>query len=388
MDTLGRTMHRYFIAAAAALLALIAASPAHAVDIERSNIDTAVTVGQAGQFFDREDNGRVALVGRKECRRLMDDQTPIRFSFQFSQTLGANQTNIQSIRVFAVDTDSGPDDFNCDFGSTDNCRNVANIDEFEIEQPSTNARDIVIDFDELVEQAVDGLQDKNNIELIPNASACETVQIDQQYFIRVLLEQQATGGVQRTEDITDAVLELDTKRPPPPEEVTSVAVTENNLFLSWTQEDTTDLDLNNIENRASFVAFYSTRDITGLSVDELQAASDVQQESISLDDPDADGPNFSGQAALTDIDTDDPGTRIFVAVSSRDDVENVSEPTFAESDTGEGFEVLPVVDFWEAYKQAGGAETGDCSTVPVGPAGAGMLTVALLGLGWARRHRR
>lgn len=393
MNFFGYDARKVTLAAlAAGACSLGAISTASAVDIE-DNVGQAA-VEPRGKFFDREQQSRVALVGIEQCQNLFREaDSDILFSFAFSTNLnlpdGNTTADVDSVRVFAVDTESGPDDFDCDFEQTDNCNDLLadRLDQYVETEETGSGFDIKVEFDALLEQAVEGLEEKNGISLLRNEEACQAVNVDQQYFVRVLVEESTTE--QGRDLISDAVLELDTRRPIPPAEVTSVAVTENNLFLTWEQNETDDLDLDNLEGRASFVAFYSERDIRNLGVVELQNASDVFESPIDLDDEDPPGATFSGNASLDDgIDTDDPATRIFVAVASRDDVGNASEPTFAETETGEGFEVLPVIDFWERYKDAGGAEAGGCSATPLGPASAAGLLLGMLGLGWAWRRRR
>jgi MYXO-CTERM domain-containing protein len=406
-------MHRYFLmkclfALSCGLLAtLLFSANAAAVDIENSGRLSSFRIEPVGEFFDLIDSGQtldqIALVNREQCVKMYENNTPLGFYFTFSGTY-------HSARVFAVPTRQTPDDFSCDLEATTHCNDIENIDEF---RPPTGVNASVawdIEFGHLVNVAVDGLQIQesegedgevvvdqanNGIRLLRNPEDCNEREVDQQYFIRLLFE--STPQTDRGEAF-DAVLELDTKPPAAPDSIGSVVVTETNVFANWELEDTDDLNLDAQDelrqiNEKPFVVFASNQNITGWTLEQLQNSADVSQQTLSRTDVDARGPSFSGSGSVGDLNT---GTdaRVWIAIASRDDVGNLSEPVFPEGDGADnGFVPVAVVDFWEDYKGSGGQESGGCNAVPGAPAGSSPLSLvgfAALGLGllgWRRRRR-
>jgi hypothetical protein len=409
-------MHRYFLMRSylmrclstlfcALLTTLVFSADAAAVDIERSTVVTSVQIEPVGEFFDLINNGQVidqiALVGRDECVKLFENDTPISFFFNFSA--GGNQTTFHSARIFAAPTQVTPEGFSCDLESRTSCSDVENIEEFRLPDGGVNATyGQAIDFEDLVSKAVEGQEfesdelPRNEILLLQDASDCNDEPVDQQYFIRLLF----TSAAQPNRgEAFDAVIELDTMPPPAPSSVSNVVVTENSVFANWEQtEGRDDLNLDvrtELERRfvQPFVVFYSNRNITGSTLEELEAAGDVFEKPLTRDDGDSRGPEFSGDAEIPDVDTGSDA-RIWIAIAAQDDVGNLSEPTYPEGDGAQnGFEPVPVIDFWEGYKEAGGQESGGCSAAPgapVDPVAPVSILFAVIGMGWLgwRRRRR
>jgi hypothetical protein len=403
-------MHRYFSmkylsALTFGLVATLLLAPdAAAVEPQDSGPVTAAEIRPEGPFFEIRRNGTVAALGREQCVQLFEDNIPIGLyaSYQTAQA--------PSVYVFAAPTDESIQDFECDSDGQNNCTNISNIQAFSRVDSSLGfSFEQEIDFANLVEEAVEDVDEINGIELLQNVNDCTEKNIDQEYFLRFVF----TPDNSQNEQLFDLVVHVDIEGPSPPEAVSSVSVTESSLFLSWQQEDTEDLvidpddEVAGERNLAPFVVFYSARDITGASLETLKSADDVQSSAITRDDPTSEGPDFSGEAPLEDVDVD-TSSRIWVAIAARDDVGNLSEPVYPDG-SEDGFEVVPVIDFWENYKGAGGRETG-CNIAngnvangnvanghiadghsdggaPIG--GAGLLfAVAGLGwLGWRRRRR-
>ncbi|QDG51956.1 hypothetical protein FIV42_14775 [Persicimonas caeni] len=388
----------------AALLPL-AALPATgtAVELEDSTIVTNVEIGPTGQdnFFDVQDNGQLVIVGQDECISLFERKIEIAFKFQLSSQ---PESVVDFTRVFAVPTDQTPDDFECDEDSSDDCTTAAvdNTDFTDLDPNTEFNFGAKIEFSDLVSTAVEGQEiteqaTNNEIELLLNKEDCTELEVDQQYFYRIVFNPTTTGDVQTRVDLFDAVVELDTKPPTPPTDISSVVVTEAEASLNWRLEGDQDVPLDvdrQIDERAvnPFVLFYSERDLSELTVRQALDADDVFTSPLIRDNLNNDGPDFSGNADLDELDLSGEDSRIFIAIASRDDAGNYSELVIpgAEFDPeGDGFAPVPVIDFWENYKEAGGAEAGGCSTTG-GPLSGSAAVLGLLGLGlfgWRRRRR-
>lgn len=385
-------LFKYLFALPAALsIGLLLPAQAEAVDPTTSDFVTDYNVRPTTAFFDIIDDDQVYVMGKDECIRAFESTPPTELRFDFSLTTEGGNL-FDNAYVFAVPTDNTPQDFECDTElGTDNCTNIENVDEFvEPQDPIGYSR--TIDFDELVQEAVDQQTGNNNIELVENADDCRDLDVDQRYFIRLFFEGNAGAG--QIEDEHDVVIELDLKPPAMPVSSNVDAVTENTIFLQWTQEETEDLNLGLEQDDIRetllrpFAIFYSNQNINGWSLEELQASEDVEFEVIELDNPNADGPEFSGKASISEANTEEED-RVWVALVARDDVGNLSDPLYPAEQGEEGLAPVPVIDFWENYKESGGGETGGCNTSG-GPLSGSTVLLGLLGLGifgWRRRRR-
>jgi MYXO-CTERM domain-containing protein len=367
-------------------------STATALDPESSSIDSSITIGPDGAFVSVVDESpEEELIGREKCVDNWNSEAQIRMSFNFTQPVAFENCTgrvacVDKIMFFAVPIDETPTDFSCDFGGTENCVNLDNLEDvFTIEKPSdlTDNFDVVIDYRDMVDEAVVELDDANNVAPIQSVEDCTLegdASINQQYFVRVLLKNLGVDFDQ--EEMTDALIEIDTLRPEGPVEVSSVTVTEGNIFATWVQEDTSRI--------GDYVIFWSETDFSELSAAEIEASPDIESEVVQLDNPEPDGDVYSGDVTI-DGGAGGEDARLFVAVSSRDIAENVSPPTFpgaAADPEGDGFQVVPVIDFWEHYQAAGGGEDGGCSVAPGGRSVPVGWLVVFAGFGLLSLRRR
>jgi hypothetical protein len=356
----------------------LSASTAQAQNIEEALTELEVTVEPVGVFFDRERDGRLARAGRDQCDRLFQDNPELVFRFVFNEQVVFNGTNdiLDGIYFFAVETDNRPSGFECDFDGRDYCTRIDDLDEVTVDIEDSgdglfqNEVILRVNYRTLVRELAGELPDDQGIAVFETADDCllEGEGLDQRYFVRVFLENRNSSPAR--EELSDAVVHIDAERPPAPSEVTDLTATQSRIYLSWEQPERGDLE--------DFMAFWSTRDIRGEDIDTLADADDVSSRRVRLDDPDPEGTSFSGHAVIDDGLTD--SEQIYAAVAARDDVRNLSQPAYGE----DGAEVLPVTDFWEVYRGAGGAETGGCSAAG-GSAGAVWPAVFLLGLLGLRR---
>ncbi|MFW5966677.1 MAG: hypothetical protein ACOCV2_04115 [Persicimonas sp.] len=350
---------------------LVCAPDAHAQSIQESSIDRAVTVEPKGEFAERQRNGRLARIGRDHCRSLWDNETPIRFTFTFNQAVAGTGADVyDGTYFFAVQTDEGPSDFECDTEDSNNCERA---EEDWVSIPNSDTIEVRIPFRDLMREPDDG---EGGVVEFESGEDCERTDdpIQQRYFVRIFLEDQSVIGGEG--EVTDAVVELDTSRPTAPESLEVRAATEANLYLEWEQDNRNDIE--------RYHAFWDTEDFSDMTIDELEESEDISSRAFQPVDDDPDGSTFEGEVEADGLDADDDQV-VYVALASESEYENLSEATFAE----EGVEVMPVTDFWEGYQDAGGNERGGCSAAPTGAVpGEAVFGLAILfgGALWRRRR--
>lgn len=380
---------RFFVTLlAAAFVCVGSASSALALNIESSTVDAQVTVEPAARFITGLNNDtRDVLIGRDQCKRLWDDNTRLRITYNFTNTVMADRCIgavpcIDRIMFFAVPSDETPADFICTPDDTRNCVDITDINWFSRENVTERGLDIYVHFRRMVNEAVGHLDASNAVSPIENADDCnqeDDAAINQQYFLRIFLRNLGVSADQK--ESSDVRIEIDTERPNGPTEVSRVVVTEQNIFATWTQSHVTKIK--------DYRMFWSASDFSGMSIAEIEESSSIYQRVINLDNPDPSGSEYSGSARLTKI-PDNANGRLFVAVASRDIAENVSEPTFPGESVdpeGDGFEIVEVTDFWEHYRDSGGSERGGCASAPGGGLPGGLL-FAVAGLGLLALGRR
>ena len=365
----------------AAFVCVGSASTALALNIESSTLDASVTVEPAARFITGLNNDtRDVLIGRDQCKRLWDDNTRLRITYNFVSTVMADRCIgavpcIDRIMFFAVPSDETPADFVCTPDDTRNCVDITDINWFSRENVTERGLDIYVHFRRMVNEAVGHLDASNKVAPIENADDCnqeDDAAINQQYFLRIFMRNLGVSADQK--ESSDVRIEIDTERPNGPTEVSRVVVTEQNIFATWTQSHVTKIK--------DYRAYWSASDFSGMSIAEIEASNSIYQRVINLDNPDPSGSEYSGSARLTKI-PDNAGGRLYVAIASRDIAENTSEPTFpgeALDPEGDGFEIVEVTDFWEHYREAGGSERGGCASAPGGAPPTGWL-FAIAGFG-------
>ncbi len=344
--------------------------------------------------------GQIAYMNRDTCVNFFDNNSVVSFNFNLTSNGSTFFQTGPGAYFFVVSANADVQDFKCDTDSQDDCVAVegGDLPQFTPTTNSTYAYSQQIQFDQLVNEAASNASVSNgNVELIVNADDCRQKEVDQRYFFRMLFEDTQTGN--GATGIYDEVIELDTTPPPAPTAVTSVVVTESKVYVNWEQDAFDDMVLSvdanatRLTNPASpWAVFYADHDITGMTLQQLKDAvdaGDVYKNTLTRDNLNDKESPFSGQATLDGLDNLTSDSRVWIAVVSRDGVGNLSEPVYPDiTGAADGFQVLPVVDFWEHYKDDGGAETG-CNQAAGGPIGASGLLLALLGLGglmWRRRR--
>lgn len=377
--------------AALSALCLMLPTGAQALNIETSTIDGSVDINPSAEFVTgTTTRKRTALMGRKQCKRVWENNNNLRISYQFTQQVSIGQCVgampcVERIMFFAVPIDSNPPDFSCDVDSTSSCVEVdeTNLPEVKLENQSANGFDLRVRFRHLVDEVAGELDEESEIRQIQSADDCsleDDESIDYQYFFRLFMKNLGVNSDQT--EYSDAVIEIDTKRPTGPVEINSVAVTESSIYATWVQQDKRKLK--------DFRLYWSEEDFSGMEPREIEESSAVKSSVVQLDNPDPEGTTFSGKASTGKLPV---GERIYVAISSRDTAENASPPTFPGEDLdpeNDGFEVIKVIDFWEHYRSSGGSETGGCSVgarAPALPGGLALLGVAGLFVGLRRRRK-
>ena len=197
---------------------------------------------------------------------------------------------------------------------------------------------------------------------------------DRFYVIRLFLtgrRQTTTIETEETEELVDGPLLLDRTRPFAPSDL-QAAATENTLKVRFSPPAQTD------EVDTYHVFFSSSPLDDSLSPEKLEDQDGVTRKQLK-------NVNDGNEEITAEVSglNQSAGSELFVAVSSRDTARNFSLPAFREG----GVDVKQSIDFWEKYKEAGGAEPGGCAcnATPGLPSG---LLVAILGLGGMALLRR
>jgi MYXO-CTERM domain-containing protein len=181
---------------------------------------------------------------------------------------------------------------------------------------------------------------------------------DTEFFLRLSLRR---DSAEDTELVTsDARIIVDAERPEAPASF-EVTVTQDNVNATWTLSPSDDV--------SQYGIYYSTTPFEGGALSNpslgskfVTAAGDRTSASFQVDTP--------------------ADTTLYVAMVAVD--ENGNESLMSSVMTSNAIETE---DFWENYKNAGGAEMGGCATGS-GP-GSGVLVLAgLLGFGMFGRSRR
>ena len=193
---------------------------------------------------------------------------------------------------------------------------------------------------------------------ITTADECEG--FDNEYFVRVQLRRNLNDA--DTSEDADTKFVIDTIRPTPPANY-EATVTQNQLSVTWELAADDDIE--------KYGVYWSTTEFTGGQLPEGQQNKFFTSE----------GGRTSGTADVSF----DPGTTVYVAMVSADETGNNSILGNVVSTS-----VIETKDFWDSYQEAGGAETGGCSTTPAIPGealpGWMMVILGFAGLGLRRRR--
>ncbi|MEM1347016.1 MAG: hypothetical protein AAGI01_00570, partial [Myxococcota bacterium] len=191
-----------------------------------------------------------------------------------------------------------------------------------------------------------------------------------EYFVRLQFEN--PNDAQDIE-VADVQLIMDLTPPEPPSDFDAL-ITEERSQLSWTDSMSEDVD--------AYVLIF-TENSVGPGVDLEDIREDADGAFGYIGDRVIQDPLSANQSTVSfDLSGRD---RVWATVVSRDDAGN-----FGTTTTSVERDVVATTDFWEAYREAGGAEQG-CSSVPAGgrPAASWLFCaiVALLGACRSRRQR-
>jgi uncharacterized protein (TIGR03382 family) len=216
-----------------------------------------------------------------------------------------------------------------------------------------------------------GTTDTGTTDTGGNTGSGEQIGFHNQYFIRLFLEGQV--GDETQTEVSDVVFEIDSESAAAPEEVLEVAAFDEQITITWRQNR-----LQDVENHRAFVA---TKDFRNMSLRQILDDDEIQNSSLGTGSLEPDDGIYEESVDVDKL-TLREGDRVWVAVVSEDDVKNLSKPVFHD----EAVPVVPVIDFWENYKGAGGQQTG-CSTSGGHPTTLAVVFLALIGLVSIRRRR-
>jgi MYXO-CTERM domain-containing protein len=205
------------------------------------------------------------------------------------------------------------------------------------------------------DQVIEVEVDFEELTLFTSTAACADV--DREFFVRAHLREIAND---EDLELADARIIVDTVRPIAPT-VTDITVTESLIRVEFEPSSSPDL--------LRYRVIYSTEPLTeGSLPDEISAQ----------------GSAFGNEEVVSgEIDVElAPGETVYVALAAQDETGNLS-PISAVSEAT----ALETTDFWEAYKQAGGAEEGGCSHAPSVPSGHHLFWLAVAGLAVSLRRR-
>ena len=196
---------------------------------------------------------------------------------------------------------------------------------------------------------------------------CATVTSDDEFFVRLTWDpDRTTEGAFSTADMRFI---LDTTRPDAPTLDTALA-TENTVSVAWEDASAGDLD--------EYALVYATDAFSGgvLPTEVTAAISSARNQRVADNES-------NSQDVTADLT---PEATVYIALASRDAAGNYSELSSVVETT-----VVDTVDFWEAYRAAGGQEEGGyCAHTPAGAPSRAPLTLVVLGglvLAGLRRNR-
>jgi MYXO-CTERM domain-containing protein len=288
-------------------------------------------------------DGATAWVGIRGCERMVsrDEMVAVLFRTQMDTTaVGADGLSLFKEAVwYGLERGSAT---NVDCATDDRCRQI----------PSEN-----------VNQTAEEIQVSVPMRTLvgfTNSALCESSAIDQEFFLRIYLR---SDVVSATWIPVEGRIIIDTVRPEPPSGLTAVA-TQNTVRVEYTPSPSTDT--------SRHVAVVSTSPFEG---------GEIAGESQQL------RPVSRIREGVGEIEVSQTaGTSLYVALAAQDETGNYS----ILSEVVET-EVVQTIDFWDDYREAGGAEEGGyCSAAGGAQGPLGLLWPALMVagyLGFVRRRR-
>lgn len=179
-----------------------------------------------------------------------------------------------------------------------------------------------------------------------------------EYFLRLSLRRDSADD---TELVTsDSRIIVDAQRPEPPGSF-EVTVTEDNINATWTLSSSNDV--------SQYGIYFSTTPFEGGALSNPSLGSSFV--------------TAAGDRTTASFQVNTPAdTTLYVAMVAVD--ENGNESVLSSVVTSEAIETE---DFWENYKNAGGAETGGCATGSGSPLGF-LAFAGVFGVAMRRRTRR
>lgn len=333
---------------ALAATSLLTASPALGLEPKESDrVDSA-------EFFDLAHSdsrdGTTAYMGIEECRSAVANEMAIVaqfttiFDIEAAEDDGLGAPFFEGAYTFDVSRGSGtsPD---CASGSE-----CAELSSSDYTLSSMNA-ELIVDFRDLT-----GLS---------NPDDCETNGVDREYFIRLRIND---GG---SADRADLRVVLDTLRPDPPSDFSAVA-TEDAIRVSWNAGGSGDI--------GGYRIVYSSNEFS---------SGELPEDILEADDQASTGRFTTTSSSMSgDISTSlEPDMTVWIGLATLDETGNASAIAGPKS-----YVVLDTVDFWEDYKQRGGAEQGGyaCAAAaePRAPGSAPPWALGALALGAVALRRR
>ncbi len=334
--------------ALAALGALACAAPAFALT---PTTGTEVTLTQVSGFsryvYQLDDAQTTAFMGVDECVDAIEQDAELTVQFTTSRSFTDVLADdlFEAAYTFSVDRDSTTA-VSC--AGNEVCTTLDRDEDLTI---TTTAIQVSLSARELFQ--------------ISDPVDCATVEDDAEFFVRLTWDaDRSTEGAFSTADMRFV---LDTTRPDAPTSVTALA-TESTVSVSWEDSSSGDLD--------EYALVYATASFSGgvLPTEVTEALSSAKLQRVADNES-------NSQDVTADLT---PEVTLYVALAARDEAGNYSELSDAVETT-----VVDTIDFWEAYREAGGQEEGGyCAHTPAGSPGRAPWLMMLFGFVALARVRR
>lgn len=284
-----------------AVALLLISTPAFALAPSLGEEIASVTIEAPDAYLTEDET---AYIGVDECLKYLDDDVQI--TARYVPNYDPAVTNLADGYYYFETTRNATGQIDCADGL---CTEIEEVDITE------SAEEIVVQL---------GFVDL----LGAGKESCEG--FDNEYFIRIDTRDAAGDD---TIESSDAKLIVDGVRPSAPSGLTATA-TESRIEVSFTGAADSDID--------KYYVFYSTTAFADGDID----------------------PTSASRTPLSDLSTEgsvsislDSGETYYIAVASRDEAGNFSPLSNVVTTAAQETQ-----DFWEAYRGAGGEESGGCSS--------------------------
>lgn len=313
-----------------ALVGVLAPAHGSALDAETADLVSGYTIDVPRSFAIDEDDGTV-FVGATGCEAMLpSSRIAVNFATTFSP--GAQPGLLEEVDMFTVPRDSTA---RIDCLSGELCQ-LVDRDDYHL---TASGVSVDVAFSDLL--------------AVGDFTQC--ADIDQEFFVRLVVEKSTTSDVIEN---ADAKIVVDTIAPAAPSNLVASA-TQSTLKVSFTESP--DRDVNRY-----FVYWATTPFDGGIDADAVSLQRRVL------------GERTEGSITVSL----NPGEPLFVAVAAEDLAGNLSVLSNAH-DTP----IVETFDFWQEYKRAGGQETGGCNTVSDAKSLLPTVLVFILLLGVVRRRK-